>query len=114
MTSIQENFAYIIAQVAAITREANNSLDRYETKSGDVAPAEELLEMGILLACIRRCHKAADALSRRIPSPNQVPREYSDSVAEVANALFRFMESCGKREEIIGKNALGYRCETTV
>jgi hypothetical protein len=114
MISIEENFSYIIRKASVITDEANRSLDDFERKTGRISPREEIFEMGMLMANLRRCRMIAEDLSERIPSPNKVPREYADSVAEVAAALFRFIGTCERREESIGKKALGYSCETAV
>lgn len=106
--------SYIVAQATTITNEANKSLDSYERKTREFSVHEEIFELGMLLACIRNCHSAAETLSRMIPSPNRVPREYAQSYAEIAKALFHFIESCEHREEMIGKKALGFSCETAV
>lgn len=114
MLSIQKSFSDIVTKVAAITSEVNRAMDRYEQRTGGCSPAEEILEMGMLLACVRRSRAMAMVISRRIPSPNQVPWEYADAIAGFASALFHFIDSCERRENAIGKKALGYRCETTV
>jgi hypothetical protein len=114
MTSISENMSSIVAQATAITEQANLSLDRYERKVGRLSRREEIFEMGILLAGIRHSRSQATALSKIIPSPNRVPHEYAKAYAEIANALFGFIESCERREDSIGKMALGFRCETAV
>jgi hypothetical protein len=114
MISTEENFSYIIRQTCVITDEANRSLDRYEQKAGRISPREDIFEMGMLIANLRRCRMAAEHLGKMIPSPNQVSRSYADSVAEIASALFHFIETCESREKSIGEKALGYSCETAV
>jgi hypothetical protein len=114
MKTLEDNFAYIVSQANAITRDVNRSLDRYEEREDAVCPTERILDMGVLIASLERGRTMAWELASRVPSPNQVPAELADSVAEITNALFRFIESCERRETGIGEMVLGSGHSLTV
>ena len=56
----------------------------------------------------------AEELLRGVPSPNQVPPNVAESVAEVTTSLFRFIDSCDRREEVINRMVLGFGGKTAV
>jgi len=112
--SLKDSFERIVTQASVISAEVTRSLDWYESKLGRLTKPEELLELGALLASVRRGRAMAEDLLRGVPSPNQVPADVAESVAEVTTSLFHFIDSCDQREEAINSIVLGYRRKNAV
>jgi len=109
--SLKDSFERIVTQASVITTEVTRSLDWYESKLGKLTKPQELLELGALLASVRRGRSMAEDLLRGVPSPNQVPANVAESVAEVTTSLFHFIESCNQREEVINSLVRGFRAQ---
>jgi len=107
-SSLNDTFENIVAQAAVITAEVTRSLDWYENKLGNVSTPAQMLELGALLASVRHGREMAMDLLKTVPSPNKVPFDVAESVADVTRSLFNFVDSCDQREETINKIALGY------
>ena len=108
LSSLNDTFENIVTQAAVITKEITRSLDWYENKLGNVSTPEQMLELGALLSSVRHGRAMAMDLLKTVPSPNKVPADVAQSVADVTTSLFRFVDSCDQREETINKMALGY------
>ncbi len=107
--SLKENFEKIVERSSEMMRELNTALDRYEASLRGADSISRMLELGALLACVRRGRDQALELLASVPSPNRVPSHLSEEVVGVANALFGFLESCDQREALIMRLAEGMR-----
>jgi hypothetical protein len=112
--SLKHSFEHIVTQASVISAEVTRSLDWYDSKLGKLSKPQELLELGALLSSVRRGRVMAEELVKGVPSPNQVPANAAESVAEITTSLFNFIESCNQREEAINSMALRYRNKNAV
>lgn len=86
-------------------REVNQALDSYESVLENGTQTEKMLELGALLANVRRGREEAYALLAAVPSPNKVPAHLCEEIVGVTKGLFGFIESCQQREKLIQRMA---------
>lgn len=110
--SLRVSFERVVSQSAVIAADMERSLNAYEDRRGPVSPDGELLELGALLASVRRGRAMAMELLRGIPSPNKVPAHFAPAVAEVMTSLFNFVSSCDGREETINRMVADLRARS--
>jgi|GEM_PF-6321477 len=113
-SSLKESFELIVTQASRITHELNRALDSYENMLDNATAQEQVLELGALLANVRRGRAEAFELMGHVPSPNSVPAYLAEEVACVTRALFKFIDTCDHREAVINRMATGWQRKVAV
>lgn len=91
-----QQFVYcqrLSAEVLSLVAETERALDRFENSP------QGLLQVGELLGLVRRQRERAEEVSRKLPSPNQLPEELREDVCGVGHALFRFINQSELKEQ---------------